>query len=81
MKIGLQQSMIGWFYSFFAYLYSFFFESNEIKETEYDYVARQLNAWKVDLFSENSYLTYIPHKQIYNKQVQLKKKYWETQHS
>ncbi len=33
-------------------------------ETETEYIERELNTWKVKMYSENSYLIYIPEKRV-----------------
>lgn len=64
------------------YLYGFVYGKTENscykKETESEYVYRKLNRWKVDMFSNNSYLAYIPDKRIYNKELEFKKEYLEN---
>jgi hypothetical protein len=76
------------FYRLITYLYSFVYGKTEtkkkeieIKETESEYVYRKLNIWKVDMFSKNSYLAYIPDKRIHNKELEFKKEYLENSKS
>jgi hypothetical protein len=64
-----------------TYLYSFVYQSKKKTkkiETESEYVYRKLNIWKVDMFSKNSYLAYIPDKRICNKELEFKKEYLEN---
>jgi hypothetical protein len=67
------------FYRLINYLYSFVYGKTETpcnkKETESEYVYRKLNSWKVDMFSKNSFLAYIPDKRICNKELEFKKEY------
>jgi hypothetical protein len=70
------------FFRLITYLYNFVYPPTKIKkekeETQSEYVTRRLNRWKVDMFSKNSYLAYIPDKRIYNKELQFKKEYLEN---
>jgi hypothetical protein len=72
------------FYRLINYLYSFVYGKTETKkktkkiETESEYVYRKLNSWKVDMFSKNSFLAYIPDKRIHNKELEFKKEYLEN---
>ena len=70
------------FFRLITYLYSFVYSKKETvcdkKETESEYVYRKLNEWKVDMFSKNSYLAYIPDKRICKKELELKKEYLEN---
>ena len=79
-------TMYNLFYRLITYLYSFVYDKTEtkkkeIKETESEYVKRKLNIWKVDMFSKNSYLAYIPDKRISNKEMEFKKEYLENSKS
>ena len=77
--------VLNMFFRLITYLYSFVYGKTETpcnkKETESEYVKRKLNIWKVDMFSKNSYLAYIPDKRIYNKELEFKKEYLENNKS
>lgn len=77
--------VLNMFFRLITYLYSFVYGKTETpcnkKETESEYVYRKLNRWKVDMFSKNSYLAYIPDKRIYNKELEFKKEYLENNKS
>ena len=62
---------------FFLFIYNMVITSNNtyIKEIESEYITRELNNWKVKMFSENSYLTYIPEKRILLERKRLQKEY------
>ena len=50
-------------------------ESKLNYETENEFVERRLNEWKVKMFSENTYLTYIPEKRILLEKIKLQQEY------
>ena len=45
-------------------------------ETETEYIERNLTNWKVKMYSDNSYLTYIPDKRILLETSRLRKEYY-----
>ena len=44
-------------------------------ETQNEFVDRRLNEWKVKMFSENTFLTYIPEKRILLEKLRLQQEY------
>lgn len=61
----------------YCYLYNILFGLNpkEPIETESEYVERELNDWKLKMYSNNSYLIYIPEKRILLEKQRLQKEY------
>ena len=50
-------------------------ESKLNYETENEFVERRLNEWKIKMFSENTFLTYIPEKRILLEKIKLQQEY------
>ena len=50
-------------------------ETDSNYETENDFVERRLNEWKLKMYSENTFLTYIPEKRILLEKLKLQQEY------
>lgn len=58
----------------FKNIYNYFFKKNVILNEE-EWINQKLNEWKVQIFTENKYLQYIPNERILEKRRILKKQY------